>query len=80
MLKHLLIPGLGVDHFARWLALFYETLREPETRPQATQLAGARARTIADSLLAGIETHRNGLDGARAGKELPSCCCMTKTS
>jgi hemoglobin len=71
MLKHLLIPGLGVDHFARWLALFYETLRELETHPQATQLVGARARMIADSLLTGIETHHSGIGGARAGNDLP---------
>lgn len=71
MLKHLLIPGLNVDHFAHWLELFYQTLRELETHPDATQLVGMRARMIADSLLTGIETHRNGLDGARTGKELP---------
>src|SRR5262245_38159681 len=71
MIKHMLIPGLGVEHFAHWLELFYATLRELETHPQATSLVGARARMIADSLLTGIETHRNGLGGIRAGNELP---------
>ena len=27
MRKHVVIPGLGRDHFARWLNLFYATLR-----------------------------------------------------
>jgi hemoglobin len=71
MLKHKLIPGLEGHHFSHWLDLFYETLRELDSHPEATQLIGSRARMIADSLLTGIELERQGLGGARAGKELP---------
>ncbi len=71
MLKHKLIKGIGSEHFSHWLELFYATLRELESHPQATQLVGDRARMIADSLLTGIEMERQGLGGARAGKELP---------
>ena len=71
MLKHLAIPGLELRHFSRWLDLFYETLREAEGKPAATDLVGARARMIADSLLTAIEMCRNGLVGGRAGKDLP---------
>jgi hemoglobin len=70
MLKHMRLP-VGTDHFAHWLGLFYATLRELEPHPEATRLVGSRARMIADSLLTGIETHRIGLSGARAGKDLP---------
>ena len=71
MLKHKLISGIGSEHFSHWLEIFYATLRELESHPQATQLVGDRARMIADSLLTGIEMERQGLGGARAGKELP---------
>lgn len=71
MLKHMIIPGLEARHFAHWLSLFYETLRELEPDPAATQTVGGRARLIADSLLTGIETRRQGLGGAQAGKDLP---------
>lgn len=72
MLKHIAIPGLQERHFAHWLGLFYTTLRELEPSEEATQLVGERARMIADSLLTGIETRRQGLAGARAGEALPS--------
>jgi hemoglobin len=71
MLKHMVIPGLEERHFARWLSLFYATLREEEPATEATRLVAERARMIADSLLTGIETRRNGLAGARAGENLP---------
>lgn len=71
MIKHIAIPGLDLSHFAHWLELFYATLREVEPDPAATNLVGARARMIADSLLTGIEMHRTGLSGARAGEDLP---------
>lgn len=71
MLKHLAIPGLELRHFERWLQLFYETLSEIESHHSATQLVGARARMIADSLLTGIAMKRDGLTGGRAGKDLP---------
>ena len=71
MLKHIIIPGLDLGHFTRWLDLFYATLREAETHPEATELVGSRARMIADSLLTGIAMRRDGLAGGRAGKDLP---------
>lgn len=71
MLKHLAIPGLELRHFSHWLDLFYETLREAEGQRAATELVGARARMIADSLLTAIAMRRDGLAGGRAGKDLP---------
>ena len=71
MLKHLAIPGLHLEHFERWLNLFYKTLREAESHPAATELVGARARMIADSLFTAITMRRDGLSGRRAGKDLP---------
>jgi hemoglobin len=71
MLKHMVIPGIELRHFSRWLDLFYKTLREAEPTSDATALVGARARMIADSLLTGITMQRDGLAGGRAGKDLP---------
>ncbi len=71
MVKHLAIPGLDITHFSHWLNLFYATLRKLEGSAEATELVGARARMIADSLLTGIAMHRDGLTGGRAGKDLP---------
>lgn len=71
MLKHLAIPGLKFRHFARWLDLFYETLRDADGQSAATELVGTRARMIADSLLTAITMRRDGLAGGRAGKDLP---------
>ena len=71
MAKHLAIPDLDADHFAHWLNLFYATLRDLEGDPAATGVVGKRARMIADSLLTGIATKRDGLPGARAGDALP---------
>lgn len=71
MVKHMAIPGLEEQHFAHWLTLFYANLRELETVTGATTLVGERARMIADSLLTGIATRREGLGGSRAGENLP---------
>lgn len=71
MLKHLVIPGLEQRHFAQWLELFYATLRELETHPEATALVGERARMIADSLLTAIVMRRDGLAAGREAKDLP---------
>ena len=71
MARHLEIPGLEKAHFAHWLELFYATLRDLADHPAAPGLVATRARMIADSLLTGIETKRNGLAGARAGQDLP---------
>ena len=71
MLKHLAIPGLELKHFAHWLDLFYETLRDAEGQHAATELVAGRARMIADSLLTAITMRRDGLAGGRAGKDLP---------
>lgn len=71
MAKHQAIGGLEEHHFAHWLDLFYETLRDLERDPEATRLVGTRARMIADSLLTGIALQNGGLSGARAGERLP---------
>lgn len=71
MRKHVAIPGIGEEHFAHWLTLFYETLREEEPSVAATQNVGGTARNIADSLLTGIAMRRDGLMGTRAGDKLP---------
>ena len=71
MLKHIAISGLTEAHFAHWLALFYETLREIEPQPEATEHVGNRARLIADSLLTGIATRRDGIAGVKSGRNLP---------
>ena len=71
MAKHLAIPGLEERHFARWLELFYATLRDLARDPAASALVGGRARMIADSLLTGIAMRRDGIAGARAGQDLP---------
>lgn len=71
MAKHAIIPGLDAGHFDRWLRLFYATLREEEPADGATQLVGAKARMIAESLLTGIAVKRDGLAPAGIGKDLP---------
>ncbi len=71
MIKHMAIPGLGADHFIRWLELFYATLHELDAKSEGTALVASRARSIADSLLTGITVRRDGLTGANAGKDLP---------
>ncbi|MCX7864263.1 MAG: group III truncated hemoglobin [Novosphingobium sp.] len=71
MAKHLAIPGLEESHFAHWLKLFYETLRDIERHPEASRMIGDRARMIAESLLTGIAMQASGLSGARAGQNLP---------
>lgn len=70
MVKHMAITGLTAAHFDRWLTLFYSTLDEIESHPQATQLVANKARTIANSLLTGIEIQRSGIRGGRAGERL----------
>lgn len=75
MQKHLALPGLGEAHFARWLGLFYDTLRELAAvrglDAAAASYVAARARMIADSLLTGIAMRADGLSAARAGARLP---------
>lgn len=71
MVKHLAIPGLELKHFARWLDLFYGTLKESARSSDAAPLVATRARMIADSLLTAIMVQRDGVLGGRAGAELP---------
>src|SRR5690606_12985364 len=71
MLKHMIIPGIGLTHFSHWLDLFYATLRDLEPHPEATELVGGRARMIADSLLTGIAMRRGRLAAAQVGQDLP---------
>jgi hemoglobin len=60
MLKHIAIPDIGRPDFDRWLRLFEATLDEIEIDPRATALIAAKARTIGESLLLGIQIHRDG--------------------
>lgn len=69
MRKHVAIDGLEERHFARWLELFRETLREGETNAKATDHVGNKAHTIAESLLMGIKLQRHGLSGGSIGRE-----------
>ena len=71
MAKHMVLVDLEERHFAHWLTLFYDTLRELEGDPAATGEVGGRARMIADSLLTGIAMREGGLGRARAGENLP---------
>lgn len=71
MAKHVVLPGLEQHHFAHWLDLFYATLRELATHPDAAAMVGERARMIADSLLTGYLMQRDGLAARRAGETLP---------
>ncbi|MEL1252034.1 group III truncated hemoglobin [Aurantiacibacter gilvus] len=71
MVKHIAIPGLTEKHFSRWLELFYANLRQLQAEPRAVQLVGDRARMIADSLLTGIAIDRDGIGGAKEGRNLP---------
>ena len=71
MVKHIAIPGLTEAHFSRWLELFYANLRQLSAHPPAVQLVGDRARMIADSLLTGIAINREGIGGAKEGRNLP---------
>ena len=71
MRQHLVIPGLEEGHFARWLELFYATLRDLGGPDEAAREVAGRARMIADSLLTGIAMHRSGLPAGRAGERLP---------
>ena len=68
---HLALPDIGEAHFARWLTLFYATLRDLERHPDATRLVGDRARRIAESLVTAIATRDHGVRGIRAGADLP---------
>ena len=70
MRKHVAIDGLEEPHFARWLELFRDTLRDGETIAEATDHVGNKARTIAESLLMGIKLQRHGLARSPLGREV----------
>jgi len=71
MVKHQGIPGLEERHFAHWLDLFYQTLREECPQSAGVTEYGARARMIAESLLIGIEMRRDGLTPHAPKRSLP---------
>lgn len=71
MAKHVVIDGLEEAHFARWLDMFYATLRSLNGNEEAVALVGSRARMVADSLLTGIAMQQGGLSRSRAGENLP---------
>jgi hemoglobin len=51
--KHVGVPGIGLSHFERWLALFEETAAERFT-PEIAEALAERAHRIGDSLKAGL--------------------------
>jgi hemoglobin len=71
MRRHMALAPLGEEQFARWLNLFYATLRDIGANEEAMREVGIRARMIADSLLTGMTMQQTGLAGARAGDRLP---------
>ncbi len=71
MVKHLAIPTIGQEHFQIWLRLFYRALDEIAPTPEAARQVGAKARTIAESLLTGIWVHRDRDDPLTRKMELP---------
>lgn len=71
MMKHIAIPGLDESHFAHWLELFYDNLRDMEQHDGAATLVGGRARMIAESLLSGIMVHRHGIVSRAEPVSLP---------
>ena len=60
MAVHVRIPGIGADHFARWLSLWRATVREVCPEP-AAELFIAKAELIARSLQMGIAVSRGEL-------------------
>lgn len=58
MQAHAALPGLGPDHFTRWLALFGETAREIFAEREATAFT-LRAERMADALKHGIAAARS---------------------
>ncbi len=71
MVRHQGIPGLEERHFAHWLDLFYQTLRDECGQAEGVAEYGARARMIAESLLIGIEMRRDGLTPHAPKRSLP---------
>ncbi|WP_293428106.1 group III truncated hemoglobin [Phreatobacter sp.] len=55
---HLALPGLGEEHFRRWLALFRVTLHDP-CPPEIASLFMDRALRIAHSFRLAIAFRRN---------------------
>lgn len=72
MQKHVAIPDLGDAHFARWLALFKETV-DALCSPAAAALFVDRAERVAQSLRLGLAQHRGrdslGIVPMRAGED-----------
>ena len=66
MLKHVVIPDLHREEFARWLDLFDATLTKIGSA-EARALVMERARSVANSLLNAVVVHRErGLGLAKA--------------
>lgn len=71
MVKHQAIPGLSDHHFSHWLTLFFQTLRDECPQAEGVKAFGQRARMIAESLLIGVEMHRNGQSPPAINRSLP---------
>ena len=61
MQRHIAVGGLDETHFARWQALWGQTLTENSPSSDVAARFRAAARRIGESLLTGIEINRGGL-------------------
>jgi len=61
MQKHIAVGGLDAAHFARWRALWDQTLTQNAPSPQVAAQFRKAAGRIGESLLTGIEINRAGL-------------------
>lgn len=60
MAVHVAVPGIGADHFVRWLEMFRDTAKDV-CPPDAAALFTAKSEMIAQSLQFGIAAARGEL-------------------
>lgn len=70
MQKHIAIGGLDAAHFARWQALWNQTLTQLDPSSKAADRFRCAAQRIGESLLTGIEINRGGLSAISARSAL----------
>lgn len=61
MQKHIAVGTLDAAHFARWQALWNQTLTRISPSSNAAERFRAAAQRIGESLLTGMEINRGGL-------------------
>ena len=72
MQKHIALGILTKAHFARWLALWDETVAQNVASPAAAERFRTSAHRIADSLLTGVLAESGGLEALRRHKPTPA--------